>query len=133
MRPSRCSCTAVARRAMRGAAPPRRSRATAGARSRSTCAATARATGPRASIRTGSVHFRPAARRLTVPTLLVRGRDSDILSDEGVREFLGHLPNAEYVDVGGAGHMVAGDRNDAFTEAVRGFLARAVPVGGPLA
>ena len=69
-----------------------------------------------------------AARRLAFPTLLVRGRESDILSDEGVREFLSHLPNAQYVDVGGAGHMVAGDRNDAFTEAVREFLARAVPV-----
>jgi len=56
-----------------------------------------------------------SARRLTAPTLLVRGRESDILSDEGVREFLTHLPNAQYVDVGGAGHMVAGDRNDAFT------------------
>jgi non-heme chloroperoxidase len=70
-----------------------------------------------------------SARRLTIPALLVRGRESDILSDEGVREFLSHLPNADYVDVGGAGHMVAGDRNDAFTEAVRAFLARAVPVG----
>jgi non-heme chloroperoxidase len=69
-----------------------------------------------------------AARRLAFPTLLVRGRESDILSDEGVREFLSHLPNAQYVDVGGAGHMVAGDRNDAFTEAVRGFLASAVPI-----
>jgi non-heme chloroperoxidase len=69
-----------------------------------------------------------AARRLAHPTLLVRGRESDILSDEGVREFLSHLPNAQYVDVGGAGHMVAGDRNDAFTEAVRSFLARVVPL-----
>ena len=72
-----------------------------------------------------------AARRLAFPTLLVRGRDSDILSDEGVREFLSHLPNAQYVDVGGAGHMVAGDRNDAFTEAVRSFLARVAPVFRP--
>jgi non-heme chloroperoxidase len=69
-----------------------------------------------------------AARRLAFPTLLVRGRESDILSDAGVREFLSHLPNAQYVDVGGAGHMVAGDRNDAFTEAVREFLARAASV-----
>ena len=68
------------------------------------------------------------AGRLKMPTLLVRGRESDILSDAGVREFLAHLPNAEYVDVGGAGHMIAGDRNDAFTDAVRRFLARAVPI-----
>ena len=63
-----------------------------------------------------------AARRLALPTLLVRGRESDILSDDGVREFLAHLPNAEYVDVGGAGHMVAGDRNDLFNDAVVSFL-----------
>jgi pimeloyl-ACP methyl ester carboxylesterase len=69
-----------------------------------------------------------AARRLAFPTLLVRGRESDILSDEGVREFLSHLPNPQYIDVGGAGHMVAGDRNDAFTEAVRSFLGHAVPL-----
>ncbi len=69
-----------------------------------------------------------AARDLSVPTLLVRGRESDILSEHGVREFLSHLPDAEFVDVGGAGHMVAGDRNDVFTEAVRGFLARVAPL-----
>lgn len=71
-----------------------------------------------------------SARRLAIPTLLVRGRESDILSDEGVREFLEHLPDARYVDVGGAGHMVAGDRNDAFTEAVRAFLAHSAPIVG---
>jgi len=66
-----------------------------------------------------------AARRLAMPALLVRGRESDILSDHGVREFLSHLPNAQYVDVGGAGHMVAGDRNDVFTDAVVDFIRRA--------
>jgi pimeloyl-ACP methyl ester carboxylesterase len=71
-----------------------------------------------------------AARGVGVPALLVRGRESDILSEAGVREFLAHLPTAEFVDVGGAGHMVAGDRNDAFTEAVRAFLERAAPLGG---
>ena len=70
-----------------------------------------------------------AARRLDTPTLLVRGRESDVLSEEGVREFLDHLPRGEFVDVGGAGHMVAGDRNDAFTRAVRDFLDRTIPVG----
>jgi pimeloyl-ACP methyl ester carboxylesterase len=70
-----------------------------------------------------------AARGLAVPTLLVRGRESDILSEDGVREFLSHLPDAGFVDVGGAGHLVAGDRNDAITDAVRGFLARVAPLG----
>ena len=64
-----------------------------------------------------------AARSLTVPTLLVRGRQSDLLSEEGARKFLELVPHATLADVGGAGHMVAGDRNDAFNDAVTGFLA----------
>lgn len=63
-----------------------------------------------------------AARSLTVPTLLVRGRQSDLLSEEGAREFLQLVPHARFADVGGAGHMVAGDKNDAFNDAVVSFL-----------
>jgi pimeloyl-ACP methyl ester carboxylesterase len=63
-----------------------------------------------------------AARGLRVPTLLVRGRMSDVLSEEGARHFLELAPHARLVDVSGAGHMVAGDVNDAFTEAVVEFL-----------
>lgn len=63
-----------------------------------------------------------AARRLTVPTLLVRGRMSDLLSETGARAFLALVPHARYADVSGAGHMVAGDRNDAFTRVVVDFL-----------
>ena len=32
------------------------------------------------------------------------------------------MPHAQLVDVAGAGHMVAGDRNDAFNGAVVEFL-----------
>jgi len=63
-----------------------------------------------------------AARSLRIPTLLVRGRLSDLLSEEGARHFLELAPHARYADVSGAGHMVAGDRNDRFTRAVRDFL-----------
>jgi pimeloyl-ACP methyl ester carboxylesterase len=63
-----------------------------------------------------------AAAALTVPTLLVRGRVSDLLSEEGARELLELVPHAQMVDVAGAGHMVAGDRNDLFNEAVVTFL-----------
>jgi pimeloyl-ACP methyl ester carboxylesterase len=64
-----------------------------------------------------------AARALRVPTLLVRGRMSDVVSEEDARAFLAVAPHARYVDVSGAGHMVAGDRNDRFTDAVVDFLA----------
>ena len=65
-----------------------------------------------------------AARSLTIPTLLVRGLQSDLLSEGGVRRFLELVPHAELADVAGAGHMVAGDRNDAFNGAVVSFLER---------
>jgi pimeloyl-ACP methyl ester carboxylesterase len=68
-----------------------------------------------------------AARTLTIPTLLVRGRMSDLLSEEGARELLELVPHAQLADVAGAGHMVAGDRNDAFNDAVVEFLASVHP------
>lgn len=67
-----------------------------------------------------------AARNVGVPTLLVRGRMSDIVSDESVRELREPIPHAEVIDVAGAGHMVAGDRNDAFNAAVIDFVQRHV-------
>jgi pimeloyl-ACP methyl ester carboxylesterase len=67
------------------------------------------------------------ARKLTVPTLLVRGLLSDLLSEEGARDFLELCPHSEYVSVGDAAHMVVGDRNDIFARAVVDFLARTVP------
>jgi len=65
-----------------------------------------------------------AARSLSVPTLLVRGRQSDLLSEGGAQRFLELVPHAEFVDVAGAGHMVAGDRNDVFNGAVLAFIKR---------
>jgi len=47
-----------------------------------------------------------------------------VVSEEGVKEFLKIVPHAEFADVSGAGHMVAGDRNDVFTSAVTAFLER---------
>jgi pimeloyl-ACP methyl ester carboxylesterase len=71
-----------------------------------------------------SPRYEAAARNLTVPTLLVRGRMSDLVSVETAEHFCTLVPHADYVDVSGAGHMVAGDRNDAFTAAVAEFLSR---------
>ena len=56
--------------------------------------------------------------------MLVRGRMSDLVSETKALEFCARFPSCEFVDVTGAGHMVAGDRNDAFTAAVLEFLAR---------
>ncbi|MFZ1864186.1 MAG: alpha/beta hydrolase [Polyangiales bacterium] len=63
-------------------------------------------------------------RNLSIPTLLIRGRLSDIVSADTATEFLQMVPHAEYVDLADAHHMVAGDRNDAFTDAILQFLLK---------
>lgn len=64
---------------------------------------------------------------LTIPVHLIRGRLSELVSLEAAEHFVSLLPNAEFTDVAGASHMVAGDRNDAFLNAAVGFLERLEP------
>lgn len=64
-----------------------------------------------------------AARTLRIPALLVRGASSELVKKEHAREFLELAPHARFVDVAGARHMVAGDRNDVFSAAILEFLA----------
>jgi non-heme chloroperoxidase len=71
--------------------------------------------------------FEVCARDLMLPTLLVRGGLSDVLSESGAEDFLAICPHAEYINVTGAGHMVAGDKNDIFADAVIEFLNRILP------
>jgi pimeloyl-ACP methyl ester carboxylesterase len=66
------------------------------------------------------------ARAIDIPTLLIRGSRSRIVSEAGAREFLEMVPHAEFVDIAGAHHMVAGDANDAFNTAVFNFIDRQV-------
>ena len=63
-----------------------------------------------------------ASDNIFVPTLLVRGELSDIVTQEGVDELLARISDITVANVEGAAHMIAGDRNDAFSEAVISFL-----------
>lgn len=65
-----------------------------------------------------------AAIDLRIPILLIRGKLSDVVSPEGVQDFLTKVPRAEFVELSDAGHTAAGDDNDAFTEAVVEFVNR---------
>ena len=65
-----------------------------------------------------------AAQCLSIPTLLVRGAASELVKAEHVREFQALVPHAEFADVSGARHMVAGDQNDSFSTAILDFLQR---------
>jgi pimeloyl-ACP methyl ester carboxylesterase len=66
--------------------------------------------------------LRTAASNLTIPTLIVRGLQSDVVSDAGVADMLELVPHAETVEVGAAGHMVSGDDNDIFATRLETFL-----------
>jgi pimeloyl-ACP methyl ester carboxylesterase len=63
-----------------------------------------------------------AVRKITVPTLLIRGGKSDVVSPESAAEFRALLPSAQYVEVPDAGHMITGDDNDVFRSSIVGFL-----------
>jgi len=56
------------------------------------------------------------------PTLLVRGSESDILTDEIAKRMTDALPHARLAVVEGAGHTVPGDQPAAFQALLREFL-----------
>lgn len=65
-----------------------------------------------------------AAIDLEIPILLIRGKLSDVVSEEGVKHFLNTVRHAEFVELSDAGHTAAGDDNDAFSEVVVQFVDR---------
>ena len=66
-------------------------------------------------------------RDIDIPVHLIRGRMSELVSLPAAREFVASLRRGTFTDVADAGHMVAGDRNDVFLEAVLSFLETLQP------
>ncbi len=69
-----------------------------------------------------------SAAALDCPSLLVQGAESEVVDDAGAEAYLALAPRAEHVVIGGARHMVAGDSNDCFSDAVLDFLRRVAPL-----
>jgi pimeloyl-ACP methyl ester carboxylesterase len=67
---------------------------------------------------------RQAAPSITVPTLLIRGLRSELVSERSVQALHEVIPHATHLDVAEAGHMIVGDRNDAFTASLADYLGR---------
>jgi len=63
-----------------------------------------------------------AMTNIHVPTMLVRGMLSDVVTQEGIDDMVRRMPDVKVVEVSGAAHMIAGDQNDAFSTAVTNFL-----------
>lgn len=77
-----------------------------------------------AYLETFETRMTAAARHIRVPTMLVRGGASDVVSPEGARKLRGLIPHARVEDIATAGHMVAGDRNDVFNDVILDFLGQ---------
>ena len=79
---------------------------------------------PAASVDRRSFDFEVACRAIQIPVHVIRGRLSELVSLAAAQAFVGALANGSLTDVSDAGHMVAGDRNDVFADAVLDFLTR---------
>ncbi|MDB5971170.1 MAG: alpha/beta hydrolase [Hydrocarboniphaga sp.] len=67
---------------------------------------------------------------IDVPTLLVYGSNSDIVSPAGIDDLRKSIPKLEVREVGNAGHMVVGDNNETFVEGMASFL-KGLPMKEP--
>lgn len=65
---------------------------------------------------------------ISIPTLLVSGSLSEVVDETGARQMLHLIPQARWVNVRDAAHMVAGDRNDVFDFEIDQFLAHVAPI-----
>jgi len=75
--------------------------------------------------------FEARCREIDIPVHLIRGRMSELVSLDAAQAFVASLKNGAFTDVADAGHMVAGDRNDVFLEAVLSFLESPQAAGVP--
>ena len=82
------------------------------------------------ALRSGERSFQASAlqnlwddvRAIRCPTLIIKGGESDILSEEGAAKMQTTIPSSRLAVVPGAGHSVMGDNPEAFVAAVRPFL-----------
>jgi pimeloyl-ACP methyl ester carboxylesterase len=63
-----------------------------------------------------------AVQSIDSPMMLIRGKMSELVTEEAAKQFLDLVPTATYADVSDAGHMVAGDNNDIFSDKLIEFL-----------
>ena len=64
----------------------------------------------------------PALSRITCPTLVVRGAETDLLTLEVAQRMIETFANGQLVEIPSAGHMVFEDNPDDFNAAVTRFL-----------
>ena len=69
---------------------------------------------------------RSYANNIHVPTLLIRGALSNVVTQDEVDDFLMTINHAKFVEIDKAAHMIAGDRNDIFANSAIHFLEKSL-------
>ena len=75
-----------------------------------------------AGVKSLAERMKMAASHIKIPTLIVRGINSNVVSMEGVKELIELIPQAQFKDIPRAGHMIAGDNNDQFVKEIVRFI-----------
>lgn len=75
--------------------------------------------------------LQPAAKNLKIPTLIVRGADSELSSQQSTQGLAEHIPTVEVEEIEGAGHYVAFDKADEFNARLLEFLEKYIPHQAP--
>ena len=76
---------------------------------------------------TPTVDLWPVVRRIKVPTLIMRGSESDIFTLDTAKRMQELIPGSRFVEIQGAGHAIPAAAPEAFEQAVREFLAASAP------
>ena len=75
----------------------------------------------RLRVRDAAAGWRACA-NINVPTQLIRGANSDILSAASAARMIDAIPGAQFAEVAGSGHAIPLDAPDSFLNAARQFL-----------
>lgn len=72
---------------------------------------------------TAAVDLWPAVQKITAPTLIVRGAESDVFAPATAKRMLDLIPGSRLVEIPGAGHSVPAEAPEAFAHAVGDFVS----------
>lgn len=75
----------------------------------------------RHDVETRRAHVSAVLARIDLPVLLLRGEHSDFVTQAGVDDFQTIARQGRALTIAGAGHMVSGDDNDGFLQAILDF------------
>jgi pimeloyl-ACP methyl ester carboxylesterase len=72
------------------------------------------------------------SRQVAGPVLLLKGGESDMIDDNGLKQMQEMMPQLKVSEIAGASHMITGDCNDPFLGAIADFVQDEMPCRPPV-